>query len=174
MTVVKNSEHHAESHKESAPKKPEKIDVDKLEADAGVNEIARGVKAAVDIADSVESAESAEAAGESFSEGKGNKKDYSTSSKPTKQTQQDLKSHIHAKIPKKKMQKQVAAAIRKEIRRKERKILLAYVGVKKYSPHKLAEMIAQIRSLKDLLSTIFEATKEVLTGLYLKWVKKEV
>ena len=72
------------------------------------------------------------------------------------------------------MQKAVATAIRQEIRKKEKKVLLAYVGVKKYSPHKLAEMIAQIRSLKDLLASLVDATKEILTGLYLKWIKKEI
>jgi hypothetical protein len=166
-----NQEAHHENAQEKISAKPEKINVGKLEAQAKVGEIAEGVKAAVDIANSVESAENE---GEGFSEGKGNKKDDSASSQnQSTQTQQNLKTHIHTQITKTKMQKEVTAAIRKEIRKKEKKVLLAYVGVKKYSPHKLAEMIAQVRSLKDLLSSIVDATKEILTGLYMKWVRLE-
>ncbi len=72
------------------------------------------------------------------------------------------------------MKKEIAVEIRKEIRKEERKVLLAYTGIKKYSPHRLAEMVAKIRNLRDLLSSIMDATKEILTGLYLKWVKREV
>jgi hypothetical protein len=72
------------------------------------------------------------------------------------------------------MKKDIASAIRKEIRKEEQKVLLAYAGVKKYPPDRLAEKVAKIRSLKDLLSSLLDATKEFLTGLYLKWVRKSV
>jgi len=72
------------------------------------------------------------------------------------------------------MRKEIAEEIRKEIRKDERKILLAYVGVKKMPPHKLAELVARIRNLKDVLASLISATKEALTSLYLKWVKREV
>jgi predicted component of type VI protein secretion system len=71
------------------------------------------------------------------------------------------------------MQKEIAAEIRKEIRKEEQKVLLAYVGLKKYSPSRLAEKVAKIRNLRDLLSGLVDATKEFLTGLYLKWVRRE-
>jgi len=167
-----NKETHREKAHEKAAHKVEKVDVDKLESEAEVG--GEFQKFQAEVADlGIDSAESAEAA-EGFSEGKGNKKDDSAPKRDSnQQTQQDLKVHIHATISTKQMKKQVAAAIRKEIRKEERKVLLAYVGVKRYSPHKLAEMIAKIRSLRDLLSSLVDATKEILTGLYLKWVRKE-
>ena len=173
MGRVKEKENYGKIEKSEvseASAKVEKIDADKTEVEAKVGEIAEGVKAAVDIAESVE--DGAES-GEGFSEDKGNKKGDSDVKKSSQQTQQDLKAHVHAVVSSKKMKKQITVAIRKEIRKEERKVLLAYVGVKNYSPHKLAEMMARIRSLKDLLSNLLDATKEILTGLYLKWVRKE-
>jgi hypothetical protein len=168
MARVNKEINHEKAH-EKPSAKVEAVDV------KGATEV---IQAAADVSAEVadlgiDSAESAES-GESFSEKKGNKKDHSMAKKVQPKTQQDLKAHIHKTIPTKKMKKEVTVAIRKEIRKEERKVLLAYAGIKKYSPHKLAEMIAKVRSLKDLLSSIVDATKEILTGLYLKWVKKEV
>lgn len=71
------------------------------------------------------------------------------------------------------MKREVMREIRKKIRKEERKVLLVYVGVHKLNPHRLAELLAKVRQLKDLLSSLLDATKEVLIGLYLKWVRKE-
>lgn len=173
MPAVKNSEHHEKAQEKKPDSAKVDINVDKMVSEAEVG--AETAKVAAEVADlGIDSAESAESA-EGFKEGGRSKaRDPSPKGKKqTKQTQKDLKSHIHKAIPQKKMQKQVASAIRKEIRREERKVLLAYAGVKKYPPHKLAEMIAKIRSLKDLLASLVDATKEILTGLYMKWVHKE-
>lgn len=169
MTGVKNSEHHEKSEKSEVSESTanaEKIDV------KGATEV---MQATADIAAEVADVgiEDAEAS-EGYKEGGRQKaKDPSPSAKGKKQTQQDLKAHIAKTVSTKKMRKEVEKEIRKEIRKSERKVLLAYAGIKRYSPHKLAEMIAKIRSLRDLLSSLIEATKEVLTGLYLKWVRKE-
>ncbi len=172
MAAVNESENHEKTKEKPHSMKAEKVDVGKLESEAEVG--SEAAKIAAEVADlGIDSAESAEAA-EGFSEGKGDKKDSSTPTKTQKKTQDEIKAHIHKAISQGKMRKSVEKEIRKEIRKKERKVLLAYAGFKKYSPHKLAEMIAQIRSLKELLSSLLNATKEILTGLYLKWVKKEI
>jgi hypothetical protein len=69
------------------------------------------------------------------------------------------------------MQKQVIAKIRHEIRKQEKEILAAYIGWKKIHPNKLAEKVQKLRSLKDLLSSVLDATLETLRGLYAKWVQ---
>ncbi|MCF7846287.1 MAG: hypothetical protein K9L85_03535 [Candidatus Peribacteraceae bacterium] len=167
-----NERENPEKRHEKASGEGEKVDVKKIEAEADVTEVASGI--AAEVADlAIDSAESAEAGGESFSEHKGDKKDYAApKSGAATDDKQNLFAHIQATVPTAQMKKEVASAIRKEIRKEEQKVLLAYVGLKKYSPHRLAEKIAKIRSLKDLLSGLVDATKEFLTGLYLKWVKR--
>ena len=143
-----------------------------MEADAEIGSTTAEISA--DAMKAIEGAESAES-GEGFSEGKGNKKDYSGGSGQASDDDDDaqnLIAHIQKTVSQKQMQREVASAIRKEIRREEQKVLLAYVGIKKYPPHRLAEKIAKIRSLKDLLGSLLDVTKDFLTGLYLKWVKK--
>lgn len=120
---------------------------------------------------SVESAENAEGAAEGFQE---------DGRQQAKQTAQQQKVKNPAQLSKalqplpspKKMQQQIAQAIRKEIRKDESKVFLTYVGLKKIPPHNLALIIAKIRQLKDLLASLLESSKEVLTGLYLKWVRQ--
>ncbi|MCF7836891.1 hypothetical protein K9N08_04480 [Candidatus Gracilibacteria bacterium] len=172
MTYVSH-EKNPENSAEKSASKLEKIDVGALESSAAISEVAGEIaKAAVE---ATEVGESLDEAGEGFSEQKGDsKKSFSGSGTRDDQAAVDLKAHIAATISTQKMQKQVAAEIRKEIRKSEKKVLLAHLGLKKYSPNKLAEMISKIRSLRDLLGSIVEATKEVLIGLYLKWVRKEV
>lgn len=85
----------------------------------------------------------------------------------------EIKTHIPAAVPEVQMRREVAHEIRQEIRREERKVLLAYVGIKKMPPNKLAEIVARIRSLRDILAGLIDATKEILVGLYMKWVRKE-
>lgn len=173
MPVVKTKENFEKSHEKTTSAKAEKVDVGKIEAEAEIQ--SEAAKVSAEVADlAIDSAESAEG-GEGFSEHKGDKKDHSApTGSVSDEDKKNLFAHIHATVPVKKMKKEVAAAIRKEIRKEEKKVLLAYVGIKKYSPHRLAEKIAKIRSLRDLLSNLVDATKEFLTGLYLKWVKKSV
>ncbi|MFH1546216.1 MAG: hypothetical protein ABIE14_02475 [Patescibacteria group bacterium] len=172
MRESKNHGKVEKSEVSEAAAKTEKVDVKKLESEAAVGvEAAKFAAEVAEIAETgVESAES----GEGFSEQKGDQKDDSAVKKSSQQAQQDLKVHIHTIVSSQKMQKQIAVAIRKEIRKEEQKVLLAYVGIRKYSPHRLAAMVAKIRNLKDLLSSLVDATKEILTGLYLKWVKREI
>ncbi len=174
MTVVSGKENFEKSHEKALSANPEKVDVGKIEAEAAVDSMASGVSA--EAMKTIESAESAEGGGESFSEHKGDKKDYTgaTGGTVSDEDAQNLFAYVQKTVPQKQMQREVAAAIRKEIRREEQKVLLAYVGLKKYPPHYLAEKIAKIRSLRDLLSNLVDATKEFLTGLYLKWVRKSV
>jgi hypothetical protein len=171
MTYV-SRETNPENSAEKSVSKTEKVNVGALESSAAISEVASEIaKAAVE---ATEVGESLDDSGEGFSEQKGDsKKSFSGSGKRDDQAAADLKAHIAATVSTRKMQKQVAAEIRKEIRKSEKKVLLAHLGIKKYSPHKLAEMISKIRSLRDLLSSIVEATKEILIGLYLKWVRKE-
>jgi len=170
MSVVKKSENLEKIGKKPSSK-PEEINVDKIEAEAEIG--SEMSKISAEVADlGIDSAES-EGSGEGFSEKKGDKKDFSAG-KQQAQTKQDLKAHIPKVVSIRVMQKEVASEIRKEIRKEERKILLAYVGVKKYSPDKLTKMVSKIRNLKDLLGNLLSATKEILSSLYLKWVKKEI
>ncbi len=171
MSVVKGTENHGKIEKSEISEGTSKIDVKEIESEAKLG--AEAAKFAAEVAKIAETgAESAESE-ESFSEEGRQRKDDSVVKKSSQQTQQDLKTHVHTAVSSKKMKKQVTVAIRKEIRKEERKVLLAYVGVKKYSPYRLAEMVAKIRNLKDLLSSLMDVTKEILTGLYLKWVRKE-
>lgn len=175
MPDVKESKNHGKVEKSEvsgAAAKTEKVDVKKIEAEAEVG--AEAAKFAAEVAEIAETEIEGAESGEGFSERKGQKKDDSAVKKSSQQTQQNLKTHIHTTVSSKKMKKEIAVEIRKEIRKEERKVLLAYTGIKKYSPHRLAEMVAKIRNLRDLLSSIMDATKEILTGLYLKWVKREV
>jgi|GEM_PF-2223247 len=173
MAAVSGKENFEKSHEKALSANPEKVDVGQIAAEAAVDSMASGVSA--EAMKTIESAESAEG-GESFSEHKGDKKDHTgaTGSTVTDEEAQNLFAYVQKTVPQKQMQREVAAAIRKEIRREEQKVLLAYVGLKKYPPHYLAEKIAKIRSLRDLLSNLVDATKEFLTGLYLKWVRKSV
>ena len=171
MTQV-SYETNPENSAEKSVSKTEKANVGKIVAEADADLMTSEVSA--EAMKTIESSESMEG-GESFSEKKSDsKKSFSGSGTRDDQAAADLKAHITATVSTRKMQKQVAAEIRKEIRKSEKKVLLAHLGIKKYSPHKLAEMISKIRSLRDLLSSIVEATKEILMGLYLKWVRKEV
>ncbi|MFH0776374.1 MAG: hypothetical protein V1936_02055 [Patescibacteria group bacterium] len=168
-----NSRNFEKARENTASAKPEKVNVNELEANAEIGSAAREISA--DAMRAIEGADSIDESGEGFSENKGNKKDYSGSTgKSDDDSTQNLAAHVQATVSQSRMQKEVAAAIRKEIRKEERKVLLAYVGLKKYSPHRLAEKIAKIRSLRDLLSSLVDATKDFLTSLYLKWARKSV
>jgi hypothetical protein len=127
-----------------------------------------------EIMGSIESSESAEAS-EGFKEGEkqGKAKQGSGSSQQDNAAVASAHAHIHPLPPPPKMRKEVTRAIRQEIRKEERKIILAYVGLKKVSPDRLAEMVAQLRQLKDLLASLLDATADILKGLYLKWVRGE-
>ena len=174
MTIVRESKDHGKIEKSEVPEaaaKTEKVDVKKLEAEAEIG--AEAAKVAAEVAEVAETGMENAESGEGFSEEGRQRKDDSAVKKSSQPTRQDLKAHIQKAVPQKKMRKEVAREIRKEIRKEERKILLAYAGFKKYSPHRLAAMVAKIRSLKDLLASLVDATKEILTGLYLKWVRKE-
>jgi len=150
----------------------ENVDVDKLEAQTAIGETAREISA--DAMKTIDSTESTEG-DKTFSEKGNDKKDYSdsTSGATSDDDAQNLFAYTQKTVPIRQMKKKVEKAIRAEIRKEEQKVLLAYVGLKKYSPNRLAEKIAKIRSLKDLLSSLISATKEFLTGLYLKWVQKK-
>lgn len=172
MTGVKNSEQHEKNEKSEVSEpvaKAEEIDV---KGSAEVMQATADI--AADIAEvGIEDAEASEGFKEREGGGRQKVKDPSPKTKGRQQDEQDLKAHIHKTIPIKTMRKEVEKEIRKEIRKEEKRVLLAYAGLKRYSPHKLSELVAKIRSLRDLLSSLVEATKEVLTGLYLKWVRKE-
>ena len=111
--------------------------------------------------------------GESFSEGESQTKGKQSAAASKQDDIAQTKSHIQPLPIPVVMQKEVASEIRKEIRKEERKVLLVYAGVKKLPPHKLAEVVARIRNLKNVLASLASATKEILTSLYLKWVRKE-
>lgn len=172
MADMNEAQNHAkekagESAKESV--KVEKIDVDKLEAEAEL-----GATQAEISADIMKTAEVAEESGEGFGEDEQQgKAKQSSGGKKDEASPTQIKAHIHATIPQNKMRKDVAKEIRKEIRKEERKVFFAYTGIKRVSPHKLAEMVARIRNLRDVLASLLHATKEVLAGLYMKWVRKE-
>jgi hypothetical protein len=112
--------------------------------------------------------------GESFGEDENQSKGKQSGGGKKQEEAAAIKTHIHPLPDPIVMRKEVADEIRKEIRKDEKKILLAYIGVKKISPHKLAELVARIRNLKDILASIISASKEALMSLYLKWVKREV
>jgi len=167
MNFVDEKENFEKSGKEAVSANSEKVvDVGESKVEATAAEVSAEAMKTID------SAESAEG-DEGFSEKKGDKKDFSGSAKKDDTTVADLKAHIQKTVPTTKMRKEIAAEIRKEIRKEEQKVLLAYVGLKKYPPSRLAEKVAKIRSLRDLLSSLVDATKEFLTGLYLKWVRHE-
>lgn len=175
MVFVNEKENFGKSpEKIESSAKPEKVDVNKIAAEAEAGSMASEIS--TEAMKAIEGAESAESGGEGFSEQKGDKKDYTGASGTavSDDEAQNLFAYVQKTVPQKQMQREIAAAIRKEIRREEQKVLLAYVGLKKYPPHYLAEKIAKIRSLRDLLSNLVDATKEFLTGLYLKWVRKSV
>ena len=168
-----NERENLEKQEHSAEKQPEKVDVKKLEAEAEIGSTAAEIS--TEALKTIEGADAIDESSEGFSEQKGDKKDYSAPSGATGDDDEDaqnLFAHIQKTVSQKQMQREVASAIRKEIRKEEQKVLLAYVGIKKYPPHRLAEKIAKIRNLKDLLGSLVDATKEFLTGLYLKWVKR--
>lgn len=130
--------------------------------------------AATDILDTAEASESAEdAEGEGgFGEGEDQSKGKNSRGGAAQTT--DPVVFVQPLPPPPVMKKAVAAEIRKEIRKQERDVVFVYVGIKKMSPDKLAELVARIRSLKELLASLIEATAEMLKGLYAKWVQKEV
>lgn len=119
-----------------------------------------------------EAGETAEAA-EGFSEAgrQTAKKPPVTQGKVSQDNQAALKAHLQPLPEPKKMQQQIMQALRYEIRQDERRIFWAYVGIKKISPNRLAVLVAKIRKLKNLLASLLESSKEVLTELYLKWVR---
>lgn len=179
MTVVNEARNSEKMREREAPKaNPEAKESKKIDVAGAAKVMTEAANISSEVSDvmgdHIEGAESAEG----FSEGKGNKDSKQSTAKAKQkkddQSVKDIKAHIHKTIPVKQMQKEVAQEIRKEIRREERKVLMAYVGLKKYHPSRLAEIIAKIRQLKDLIASLVLVTKEVLTGLYLKWVRKEV
>ncbi len=162
-----------ESHerKEATPKskQAEKIDV------KGTTEVMiTQADVAGELADlNLESSESAES-GESFKEGeKQGKAKQGSGATDDDEAVATAHAHIHQLPTPPQMKKEVVRAIRKEIRKEERQVMAAYLGVKKVAPERLTEMVANLRRLKDLLASLLDATTEVIKGLYFKWIKKE-
>ncbi|MFH0834529.1 MAG: hypothetical protein V2A63_04050 [Patescibacteria group bacterium] len=169
-----NGKENLENREHSTAEKSKKVDVDDVVGKAEIQSAASEISS--EAMKTIEGAESADEADEGFSENKGNKKDDTAGGSAQASDDdeaQNLFAYVQKTVSTKQMQREVAAAIRKEIRAEEQKVLLAYVGLKKYPPHRLAEKIAKIRSLKDLLGSLLDATKDFLTGLYLKWVRRE-
>lgn len=127
-----------------------------------------------DVIGSAESAEGSESAedGEGFGEGEQSGKAKQGSGKGKQDDQQSTTQVKTAHLPPPTlMKKQIAQEIRKEIRKEEKKIMAAYLGFSDIAPDKLAEIVAKIRQLKDLLASLMDAAGDVLKSLYDKWVR---
>ncbi len=153
----------------AAQKTAEKVDV------KGVTEVmVAQADVAGELADlDLEGNESAES-GESFKEGeKQGKAKQGSGVTDDDEAVATAHAHIHKLPAPPQMKKAVVRAIRKEIRKEERQVMVAYLGIKKVAPHRLTEMVANLRKLKDLLASLVDTTAETIKGLYFKWVKGE-
>lgn len=172
VTDAQNAANHPEKAAEAAPKQTESATA----ADArGTAEVfmaqAEVVGQVTDVIGDAESSESSED-GEGYGEGEQSGKGKQSSSKKSQPTQPTPPPPIPIPPPTL-MRKQIAQEIRKEIREEEKKVIAAYFGFKKVAPDHLAEILAHIRQLKDILASIVELTADALKTMYLKWVRKE-
>jgi hypothetical protein len=73
------------------------------------------------------------------------------------------------------MQIQVSTKIEKEIRVLEREAAkLMSASAANFSPHKLNSIIAQIRSLRELLANLVYSTADAIKSLWMKYVKNVI
>jgi len=170
----KQAPEHHETSTDTPAAKAEAVDVQgTVELMSTQADVAGAAADVIGTVDSTESAEGADESGEGFKEGeKQGKAKQGSGTAP-----QDVEDVAHASTqplpPPPVMKKELAQVIRKEIRKQERDVLFAYVGLKKVAPNKLAEMVTRLRSLKDLFASLLDATTDVVKGLYFKWVRKE-
>ncbi len=70
------------------------------------------------------------------------------------------------------MQIQVSTKIEKEIRILEKEMAkLMSAHRSNFSPHKLNDVIARIRSLREILANLVYSTADAIKALWLKYVK---
>ena len=164
---------HAHEHAPHSPKPAEKINVvGTVETTLAAADTSHQVGELMGTIESVESAEASEGAeNKTFSESEDTSKGKKSSGGTTTVTP-PVKPTAPLPPPAQ-MTKEVIVAIRTEIRKEQKEVLKVYIGWHKVSPKRLAEMLTNIRKLKDLLSFALEAIGDALTGMYRKWVLKE-
>lgn len=168
----KSAPEHHESSTEGSSKKAEAVDVQgTAELITAQADIADATAEVIGGIESAESSEEGEDGGEGFKEGE--KQGKAKQGSGTVTADDDVAPASQPLPPPPVMKKELTKVIRKEIRKQERDVLFAYVGLKKVAPNKLAEMVARLRQLKDLFASILDATTDVVKSLYFKWVRKE-